>query len=187
MKSCLTNDVIFINFPFSFCRLILQRFRVDNRLILITACMIGIVGTLMMIDWQSMTNKPDPCLEHNITLDTTVIKNLNCTSTDSALDCLLDHEALSRSEADCLTGTSSDECSCEVFGSVTGNRCFWNPRSRITGVYCTSCKDVCLNMDLSLDFIQIIVGTVLLSFSYAPGRILVVTILSDMAGNRPQV
>lgn len=177
----------------TYTRFIVQKFRVDNRVILVAACLVGIVGTIIMMDWQAIGSKLDPCLEHNLTselIQASAITNDNtadCALANSTVDCLLDREMLSQSQTDCLTNSTSSHCLCEVFGDITGNRCFWNQKGRITGNYCTSCRGVCLNEDLSLNFAQIIIGTVLLSFSYAPGRILVITILSDMVGNRPQV
>ena len=140
----------------SFYRYILQKFKFDNRNILIGSLIIGIIGTLIMTDWQSIGG--DPCNQFN------------------------DDEIIN------ITDYNTTELSyyCEQFSNDTNN-CFWNPISRITGDHCDRCRPVCLSENHSLNFIQLFIGTILLSSCYVPVRLLVTTIASDLAENRSQV
>ncbi len=75
---------------------------------------------------------------------------------------------------------------CEQFSNDTNN-CFWNPISRITGDHCDRCRSVCLSENHSLNFIQLFIGIVMVSFCVIPGRVLSTTIASDKAGGNSHV
>ena len=125
-----------------------------------------------MADWQAI--RGDPCYQFSLLENSTSARDEM--STAHLNDCL-DYEY--RNE--------SDGCFCEALGRSHGYDCFWNPVSRLTGEYCERCHQVCLSQSHTLNFVQLIIGVILLSYSYAPGRLLVASIASDIAKNKPQV
>ena len=136
-----------------------------------------------MTDWQSM--RADPCNQltlqsFNKTYGFEDNSYLNCSDIDSVIcSAMIDFPECAHN--------SSDFCYCTMFNNVSSYECYWNPVSRVTGQYCERCRPVCLSKAHTLKFIQLFVGVVLLSACFVPGRLLVTTIASDIAGNHSQV
>ncbi len=87
----------------------------------------------------------------------------------------------------CLGNASDASYYCQLFGVESGNECFWNPESRITGDYCERCRQVCLSKSHTLNLVQLLFGLGMTSFSVIPGRVLASTMISDIAGTRSVV
>ena len=154
MTSCDCHMISYYDI-FRYC---LQKFRIGNRNILIGFIIIGIIGSLIMTDWQSL--RGDPCNQFN---------------DNSTIDLLDDYNSTELSYY------------CEQFGDDNNYNCFWNPISRITGDYCERCRVVCLSETHSLNFVQLFIGIAMISFCVVPGRVLTTTIASDKAGGHSQV
>ena len=134
--------------------------RLDNRQLLIFLYACSTAGTLIMTDWQSL--RGDPC------------NQFNASYLPQEYDGIFDSH------------NSSESYFCEQYGNSSYN-CFWNPVSRITGDYCERCRQVCLSSEYSLNFIQLVVGMILLIICMSNARLLVTTIASDVSRGDRQV
>ena len=145
--------------------------KVDNRNRLGLCLLCGLVGSVLVADWQSIGQ--DPCMSLNAT-DSTVC--------DSALSSGMDEI--------CSNGTNNSSLyqhlveSCEALSS-SSHQCFWNPMSRITGIFCNTCFRVCLSREKSINFYQFSLGILLLALS-AP-RVFVSAITSEITSVDSQV
>ena len=88
----------------------------------------------------------------------------------------------------CLDNSSiSSQCICESFNATPGYECFWNPQSRVTGQYCERCLETCRSVRHSLNFVQAVVGLLIIGLGYPTTRITLTLTLSDCLGEESQV
>ena len=71
--------------------------------------------------------------------------------------------------------------------STSGQHCFWNPQSRVTGDYCNTCRQTCLSQEASLNFYQFNVGVFLTAMGSILGYIFNNALTSDVTSERNQV
>jgi hypothetical protein len=169
---------------------LLQLCHIDNRIILIFTCIIGIIGCAIIGDWQSIQGDPchqiTPCdVNNNSSLDGTdglldCIENFQCSSEDDRPECNLNFTLMT---TNC---TNNEECMCELYGSLSNNDCFWNPKSRITGEYCDRCRPACLSKRHSLCLPQLIIGISLIAIFIIMHRNVLIAIISDLTAHTDQ-
>ena len=71
--------------------------------------------------------------------------------------------------------------------STSKHKCFWNPKSRVTGEHCTTCRPVCLSTQKSLNFIQFTTGMVIITIILQPGLVFFSVVASNITKKRHQV
>lgn len=105
--------------------------------------------------------------------------------------CLEDWKSNSSNNSDELF-LSNDNCSkffreiCEN-QSTSSYQCFWNSQSRITGEFCSTCRDTCLSKHKAMDFYQLSIGVLLISVMVPIGFFSIPAILSDITSVESQV
>ena len=75
---------------------------------------------------------------------------------------------------------------CESY-STSLHRCFWNPKSRVTGDYCSICLQTCLSENVSLNFYQFIIGVFLTAMGSILGFVFDSALISDVTPTKNQV
>ena len=154
-------------------RLAVKIFKVDNRKVLGVALMLGLVGSVLMGDWQAIGR--DPCsLDVNTSTNSTNCSGLMLPPTDE------------------LNSTSNSSLYVQLIKSYealssSSHQCFWNPKSRITGEFCNTCLRTCLSKQTTINFYQFTVGILLISFATPLGFVLLSAISSDIASVDSQV
>ena len=132
----------------------------------------ALLGALVCADWQAIGNN-DPCSFTNTS--NTTISDFGCLT---PLSC-----------ANNLTNTSTYEMlarECAAMSSASDD-CFWNPSSRITGDFCSTCLPVCLSQQRSLDIYQFGVSALLFAFSASLGFVFLSAVMSDITPVDSQV
>ena len=142
--------------------------KMDNRHLLGLCLVCTLAGSMLFGDWQAIGH--DPCTSLNTTSQ---YFNFDSSFTGSG-----------------ETGVSSNISqlvdSCEAL-SGSGDQCFWNPQSRVTGEFCNTCVASCLSEQKSLDIYQFSAGVLLLSVSAPLGFVFVSAIASDITSVEMQV
>ena len=135
--------------------------KMDNRHLLGLCLVCTLAGSMLFGDWQAIGH--DPCTSLNTTTGSGT--GSGETGVPSNISQLVDCEALSGS----------------------GDQCFWNPQSRVTGEFCNTCVAGCLSEQKSLDIYQFSAGVLLLSVSTPLGFVFVSAIASDITSVEMQV
>ena len=128
------------------CRSILKQLQLDNRKVFIVGICMGIAGSVTMSDWQSIGN--DPCLQ-------VTTERVNLASNESLYDSKTDLPVFSESATHTALAYKCEQLSTAEY------KCYWNPKSRITGKICKDCYAICRSIEKSLNFIQFSVGLAL--------------------------
>ena len=190
----------------------MKALKVDNRIMLGVALIMGLLGSLLVGDWQAIIHQ-DPCLSaHNVTDTTDFLANtteLDCdwivsgsssgselnTSTNSSelmMGVSVDSVLSSGLVTDELNSTSNSSLyeqlveSCEALSS-SSHQCFWNPKSRITGEFCNTCLPTCLSKQTTINFYQFSAGMLLISLATPLEYVVVSAITSDVTATDSQV
>ena len=141
---------------------ILMTFKLNMRQMLIFWMTVIIISVTLMADWQSIGH--DPC-----------------------------REGFSVNNSMAVQPHRDEYISVEGGGQVckslstSGNECFWNPNSRVTGEYCAECFKVCRSVGKSLNFIQFSVGLALFSMTLVPFQLGTIFLTSDVVPLKYQV
>ena len=172
----------------------------DNRLFLIFAVLLGLLGSVLVGDWQGIGH--DPCSSANI------IGPFNTSTNGSRLEDN-DHSQSGMFSADSTLSSGGDSIyllplsdeissssnssldnwwveSCEALSS-SSHQCFWNPKSRITGEFCNTCHTACYSEQKSLNFYQFSLGMSLISVSAILGYLFVTIVISGYGTLEQQV
>ena len=175
--------------------------KMDNRLLLGLAFIMGLIGCVLMGDWQAIGHEPCSLTNAN------AIQHLN-TSINSSDSADTNYGPSGVSSASRASGLSSgldtmyysgdsfipplapsDEINdttnssqrlverCEALSS-SSHQCFWNPNSRITGEYCNTCHASCHSEQKSSNFYQFSAGVLLVSLASALGFVFISAIAS---------
>ena len=165
----------------------MKALKVDNRIMLGVALIMGLLGSLLVGDWQAIIRQ-DPCLSaHN----TTGFLELNTSTNSSELMMGVDVDS-SGLMTDELNSTSNSSLyeqltkSCEALSS-SSHQCFWNPKSRITGEFCNTCLPTCLSKQTTINFYQFSAGMLLISLATPLEYVVVSAITSDVTATDSQV
>ena len=89
----------------------------------------------------------------------------------------------------CLSNNTQVCLSMEVCLNHSGppEECFWNPKSRISGIFCEECEKLCRSWRTSLNFVQLIFGLLLFTLAFPITRISMTVLASDGMGSEGQV
>ena len=188
------------------CRLGTKVIKVDNRVLLAAAFIMGLTGSSLVGDWQAIGH--DPCFSASgIQHLNTSINSSELTDTDydqsgmfsatSLLSSGLDTtyysgdsflSPVSQSEGVNITSNSSHLFSerCEALSS-SSHQCFWNPHSRITGEYCNTCHASCHSEQKSSNFYQFSAGVLLVTLASSFGFVFISAIASAYTAVECQV
>ncbi|CAI8010907.1 hypothetical protein GBAR_LOCUS7119 [Geodia barretti] len=132
----------------------------NNRLMVGLSLIISLVGCVLIGDWQTIDG--DPCS----------FQTMNDTASLGSATGLDDINAN-------LTGFQLSVADCEA-QSTSSHQCFWNPQSRVTGDYCSTCLPACLSQQTSLNFYQFSAGVFLTALGSLLGYIFVNALNSDV-------
>ena len=179
-------------------RPILKRARLDNRIGLGLSLLLGLLGILLVGDWQGIGDNPcalvtaaEPTTNSNVNISTVNHSSLlphdyvgSGSGSGSGLGLQILPDELHNTELDTSgedpgtfevhpevrenivfsTNESDNKKLCES-QSTSKHKCFWNPKSRVTGEHCTTCRPVCLSTQKSINFVQFSIGIMLASSS----------------------
>ena len=147
-------------YPFRF---ILQRRGIENRFIFLGGLILGLIACTLMADWQAISG--DPCDKFSGHCEIQFTNDSNSIDNTSML------------------------APCEVCKMHSGDpyHCFFNPDSRIAHEHCDDCNEFCRSELHSLNFVQLLVGVILFSFSFPLVRITMTIMFSDALGSASQV
>ena len=129
----------------SFCRFIAKQLKCNNRVMVAFTLIVILIGYTLICDWQAI-RREDPCdlpLFDNGTIDAS-------------------EAPTSPSSFENITRFDWNVDNCEL-RNVSGDDCFWNPLSRVTGDHCHTCHHGCLSKQLSLNFYQYAIGVLLVA------------------------
>lgn len=107
--------------------------------------------------------------------------NINCTQGTLVETLISVINTLTNDISSTVKGQQSE---CE---SQTGDECYWNQESLITGTYCTDCIPLCRSKKGSLSFPQFCIGAVLAIVAIGTGRSIMFPILTKTSPPHLQV
>ena len=161
----------------------------NNRKVLGVALLFGLVGSVLVGDWQAIAG--DPCSASDIPPFNTSTNTTN-SSEMIGVNMNMDQVLNSRLTTDELNSTSNLSLyrqlveDCDALSS-SSHQCYWNPESHITGEFCNTCLPTCLSKQTTIDFSQYTVGILLISFAIPLGYVLTFAVASDIASVDSQV
>ena len=132
-----------------------------------------------MSDWQALGNDPCSSFCHD--------QKLNSTSTISNSSIENDNCMGKYDLSTFLNLSVSDITDLCVTTSTSEDTCYWNPRSRITGKYCSDCTQRCSSIQKSLYFAQLCVGWMMIMLVLPIIPVLVNVVASDYTPTEYQV
>ena len=143
--------------------------KISNRTTVMLSLVVSLVGCALIGDWQAITTaaESEPCSLYSSMINETNVPHLICESAN-------------------ITGFQNEVDSCQA-QSTSGHQCFWNPQSRVTGEYCSTCLSTCLSHQTSLNFYQFSLGVVLLTSGSLLLYVLVPALASDTTPPNNQV
>jgi len=181
--------------------------KIDNRLLLALAFIMGLIGCVLMGDWQAIGHDPCSSTNANATQQfNTSINSSELTDTDygwsgismaSGLNSGFDTMYYSGdsfvpypAQSDEINVTSNFSQTlverCEALSS-SSYQCFWNPNSRITGEFCNTCHASCHSQQKSSNFYQFSAGVLLLALAGSLGFVFISAIASGYTPVESQV
>ena len=180
--------------PYCIClhiyRLLIKVIKVDNRVFLALTFITALIGSILIGDWQAIGHD-DPCSSADMHLSTFTNKSgladteLGMLSPASGLG--IAEELLPQEQTDLnLTLQQHYVDRCQAMSS-SSHQCFWNPMSRVTGDFCSTCRPGCLSEQRSLNFYQYCLGILLFSFATPLGYVFNSAIASDLTPMKSQV
>ena len=153
-------------------RFFLKMMKLDNRMVLILALLLGAVGSVIASDWQAIAR--ETACDH-------ATPYMNDTSPVVAANNYYQFSGSGVSENQSLL-----EINC-VEASNAHHECYWNKRSIVTGKFCSECLPICRSVTNSLNFVQFCIGISILAL-LAPLTITVLVIVaSDITTAKSQV
>ena len=164
--------------------------KVDNRKILGVALLFGLVGSVLVGDWQAIAG--DPCSPASDIPPLNTSTNTTNSSETIGFNMNMDQVLNSGLTIDELNSTSNLSLyrqlveDCEALSS-SSHQCFWNPESHITGEFCNTCLPTCLSKQTTIDFSRYTIGILLISFAIPLGYMLTFAVASDIASVDSQV
>lgn len=147
-------------FHFS-CRLVIKLAKVNNKPILAISLLVVLVGSIIAADWKSVG--------HDLCSDL-FFSNASASGHGSGIASTYQHLI--------------DLCEAQ---SSSGYQCFWNQKSRITGEFCNTCLDACLNTEKSHNIYLFTGGMLLIAVSASVGFVTISAIASDITSMEFQV
>jgi hypothetical protein len=159
---------------------VLQRVGLSNKTICIIGLMCGVSGCLVATDWQSLGG--DPCDQYSY-------DKFNSSSYFQDYPYFQEDTHANISwEGLCLSNNTQVCLSMEVCLNHSGppEECFWNPKSRISGIFCEECEKLCRSWRTSLNFVQLIFGLLLFTLAFPITRISMTVLASDGMGSEGQ-
>ena len=147
--------------------------KLSNRNLLAVSLVVVLIGSILFGDWQSIGD--DPC-------NSFIIK-------EAIGECGDIYSGASNETAvndEYVTNTSVFVEGCQAL-STSGNDCFWNRQSRVTGEYCYECLPTCLSSQKSHNIYQLGLAMLLLSLIINLEFVFVVAISSDISQLKSQV
>ena len=198
-----------ISIPFMY-RLGTKVIKMDNRLLLALAFIMGFIGCVLMGDWQAIGH--DPCSSTNASVIQQFNTSMNSseltdgdygwsgissTSMASGLNSGFDTMYYSGDSfvpypelSDEINVTSNSNQTllerCEAQSS-SSHQCFWNPNSRITGEFCNTCHASCHSQQKSSNLYQFSAGVLLLALAASLGFVFISAIASGYTPVESQV
>ena len=178
---------IVLSCVFSFlCRVGTKIANVDNRIMLGVSLLCALTGSAFIADWQAIRLSHDPCSSatSNSSIDHSILNDSYNESYN--IGDLFSNETLASE----VSNTSSlylellEGC---IAQSTSSDHCFWNPQSRVTGDFCNSCVSSCLSEQKSLNFVQFIIGALLVASSASLGFVFISAVTSEITSIESQV
>ena len=162
----------------------------NTRIIAIIGITTGIIGAIILADWQSISY--DPCTEfslfHHPELADDYLAKSNVTifPTDTNNDSseMIVHVQELQVFRESVYNVARNECE---EARISNHRCHWIPDSIISKELCTDCQPICRSVDRTLNFIQFLIGEALFGFSQPVCRVAFTAILSDQVRKDFQV
>ena len=145
----------------------------NNRVMVGLSLIISLVGCALISDWQAMLYR-DPCSSPSSTSNETLPISSGSGDGYFSRD-IVNISDFQLKVENCETQSTSD------------HRCFWNPKSRVTGDYCNTCLETCRSEKLSLNFYQFIIGVFLTAMGSMLGFTFDNALISDVTPNKNQV
>ena len=196
-------------------RLLLQRLKLDNRIIAILGIFCTVTGMVLMADWQSIP--PDPCTNFslyyhpelpnslsNISLNPCSIASSDCQwpsnggsvynvsakrDKDIVIESFLQMpESIAHTqEVHPVLNSTAYNMAMNVCESLRESQyhCHWIPKS--TGTLCQACPAICRGIDRTLNFIQFTIGAFIFGGTISLVRISTVIVISDVVSKDYQV
>ena len=158
---------------FMFYRIVAKVAKLSNRKLLGVCLLAILIGSVLFGDWQSIGD--DPC-------NSFIIK-------EAIGECGEIYSGASNETAvndEYVTNTSVLVEGCQAL-STSGNDCFWNRQSRVTGEYCYECLPTCLSSQKSHNIYQLGLAALLLSAPAPVTYVSTAAICSDITSLKSQV
>ena len=196
-------------------RLLLQRLRLNSRIIAIVGIFCSVTGMVLMADWQSIPL--DPCTNFslyyhpelpntpsNISLNPcsftpsgcqwlqngTFVHNVSAvenkiTVIESFLQ--MPESIVQTQEVHPVLNVTAYNMAMNVCESLRESQyhCHWIPKS--TGTLCEACPAICRGIDHTLNFIQFTIGAFIYRSTISLGRISIMIVISDVISKDYQV
>ena len=196
-------------------RLLLQRLRLNSRIIAILGTFCTVVGMVLMADWQSIPS--DPCTNFslyyhpelpntlsNISMNPCSFAPSNCqwppngssvynVSAKRDKDIVIESflqipESIAHTqEVHPVLNVTAYNVAMNVCESLRESQyhCHWIPKS--TGILCQACPAICRGIDHTLNFIQFTIGAFIFGGTISLVRISVIIVISDIVSKDCQV
>ena len=174
---------------------IMERLKIDSRVGLLGVLLVALIGTLLLSDWHGFGGNPCNPLSMNVSSvsqKSTSNDGLDKSHSFSAHDSIWSGSGSGLDRGHDGANTSENEDSllvrefCESL-STSDHQCFWNPKSRVTGEHCTTCRSVCLSKQKSINFIQFSIGVALIAIMLQPGVVFYIVVASNITDKQFQV
>ena len=162
--------------------------KIDTRAIAVIGLTIGITGTILMADWQSIPY--DPCTElslfHHPELaeNYTLHRNFRMSVTHPNQSSEFLHIQQLQIFEESVHTVAKNRCE---EARIRSHHCHWIPHSFISKHPCVDCPPICRSKDRSLNFVQFYLGALLFAFSLLLTGPAIVAIISSQIRQELQV
>lgn len=153
--------------------------KMDNRYLLGLCLLFAVIGCALVGDWQSLMSN-DVChseFERATNIDNDLFSGSGLSNSSCSL--LSD-------QGNCTVSFKPYDQCCRSLSS-SGHECFFNPKSRITGEFCSTCLCTCLSEQSTINLYQFSAGILFLSLAGPLGFVFSSAIASDITPVESQV
>ena len=199
------------------CRIAMAIFKIESRIGLVTVMLLALIGSLLLADWHGFGGNPcsiDNIEQSTVTAGDMFNDSRAANSSEEFklsgsgfLTSTRGSGSGQATEREWLwvdndnntdvwdTDNTSSSLGLELLvdlelcdsQSTSSHQCFWNPKSRVTGEHCTTCRPVCLSTQKSINFIQFSAGVFILTILLQPGLVFYSVVTSNITKKRHQV
>ena len=179
----------------------MERLKIDSRIGLVGGMVLMMSGAVLLADWQGFD--ANPCSSPSMNVSTLAVENNATNSINNTQKTFItdgsggsglalssgwwnNDSIVSIRNNGSPFSTNIDRELCES-QSISIDECFWNPKSRVTGEHCTTCRPVCLSTQKSLNFVQFSIGVALIAIMLQPGVVFYIVVASNITNKQYQV